>query len=73
LSCLTDLSLRVLEKLADPFEMPADVGTLGMGCPATHLSQFDTDLSEAHLDVVQPAADGGRPSEFGPTLFGRVV
>jgi hypothetical protein len=38
LPCLADLSLRVLEEFADPFEGSADVGTLRMDSPASHFS-----------------------------------
>src|SRR5439155_25725313 len=73
LPCVADLSLRVLEDFADPFEVPADVGTLGMDSPAAHFSQFDADLSESHLDVAQPACNSSRPAEAAPALLGLVV
>jgi hypothetical protein len=70
---LADLSLRVLEDFADPFEGPADVWTLGMESPAAHFSQFAPELSEAHLDVAQPALDGSRPVAAAPALLGLAV
>jgi hypothetical protein len=73
LPCVADLSLRVLEDFADPFEVPADVGTLGMDSPAAHFSQFATDLSQSHLDVTQPAVNSRWPAEAAPALLGLVV
>ncbi len=70
---LANLSLRVLEDFTDPFEGPADVWTLGMESPAAHFSQFAPELSEAHLDVAQPALDGSRPVAAAPALLGLAV
>lgn len=72
LSRVPNLSLRVLQDLTDPFEVSADVGTVGMESPAAHLSQFATDLSESHLDVAQPAVYGGGPAEVTPPLLGLI-
>jgi hypothetical protein len=72
LPCVADLSLRVLEDMADPFEVSGDVGTLRMESPAAHFSQFATDLSESHLNVAQPAVDGAGSAEATPALLGLV-
>src|SRR5437870_4710908 len=70
---MADLSLRILEDFADPFEVRADVRTLRMHRPAAHFSQFDTDLPESHLDVAQPAVNSNRPCEAAPALLGLVA
>src|SRR5207237_10580676 len=73
LPCLADLSLRVLEDFADPFEGPVDVRTLGMVSPAPHFAHLATELSESHLDVAQPEVNGSRPAEIAPALLGLAV
>jgi hypothetical protein len=70
---LADLSLHVLEDFADSFEGPADVGAFRMESPAAHFSQFAPELSEAHLDIAQPAVNGSRPAEAAPALLGLLV
>src|SRR5437660_12825270 len=69
LPCLADLSLRVLEDFADPFEGPVDVWTLGMESPAAHFAHLAPELSESHLDVAQSAVNCSRPAEIAPALL----